>query len=184
MKRTQTCIFFFLIFILLLEIQAGCSGCSKSGLRAKAAKRKKDLIIRDNPYQIKSEDSGSQTGIEMENVNEAKYVWLEINGTSLRFLFRERANNIFISKSEFSVLFNEGLIQREDIIDIQNFEDRTGDIISGTGINLRTVKIGNVLLKNLVAVVIDSAQAPLLLGRSTLEMFGNIPVDNGNKAIE
>jgi aspartyl protease family protein len=121
--------------------------------------------------------------LKMENQNGVKYVWIEINGIRLRFIFDTGASNICISPAEANVLYRQGTLRREDILDKEYFQDATGKISEGTKVNLRTVKIGNKVLENIEATVIDNINAPLLLGQSVLEDFGKIEIDNANGQI-
>jgi aspartyl protease family protein len=121
--------------------------------------------------------------LKMENQNGVKYVWIEINGIRLRFIFDTGASSICISPAEANVLYRQGTLRREDILDKEYFQDATGRISEGTKINLRTVKIGNKILQNIEATVIDNINAPLLLGQSVLENFGKIEIDNENGQI-
>lgn len=114
----------------------------------------------------------------MENENGVKYVWIEINGLNLRFIFDTGASNICISPAEATVLFRQGTLKEDDILSTELFQDATGRISEGTKINLRSIKIGNVILENIEATVIDNVNAPLLLGQSVLEKFGSIEIDN------
>lgn len=119
----------------------------------------------------------------MENNNGVKYVWIEINSLKLKFIFDTGASSICISSAEATVLYRQGTLQKEDILDVQYFQDATGKVSAGTRINLRTVKIGNRVLQNIEATVIDNNEAPLLLGQSALEKFGKISIDNKNNII-
>lgn len=158
----------------------GCGGCSKSGLKDKSNRNS-----RTPSQNINSRTSNSQVRniVKMENNNGVKYVWVEINGLKLKFIFDTGASSIFISTAEANVLYRQGTLQKEDIIDIQYFQDATGKVSAGTRINLRTVKIGNRVLQNIEATVIDKIEAPLLLGQSALEKFGKISIDNKNNII-
>ena len=49
--------------------------------------------------------------------------------------------------------------------------------------NLREVKIGDMILENVEALVVDNVNAPLLLGQTVLERFGSIEIDNVNGEI-
>ncbi|MFV0182697.1 retroviral-like aspartic protease family protein [Empedobacter falsenii] len=121
--------------------------------------------------------------LQMEVQNGVRYVWIEINGIKLKFIFDTGASSICISSAEAVVLFRQGLLQEEDIIGTQSFQDATGRISEGTKINLREVKIGDIVLENIEATVIDNVNAPLLLGQSVLERFGSIEIDNYNNEI-
>lgn len=170
------------ILALCINLLSGCSGCSKSGIKDSANRNTRGSLNRGyNSGNDKS--SGEKTSIKMENDSGVRYVWIEINGIKLRFIFDTGASNICISAAEATVLYRQGTLQKEDILDVQYFQDATGNVSSGTRINLRSVKIGNRFLTNIEATVIDNNQAPLLLGQSALEKFGKISIDNKNGVI-
>ena len=121
--------------------------------------------------------------IPMEIQNGVRYVWIEINGIKLRFIFDTGASSICISLAEALVLHRQGLLQEEDFIGLESFQDATGQTSEGAKINLRTVKIGNIILENIEATIIDNVDAPLLLGQTVFERFGKIEIDNENNEI-
>jgi aspartyl protease family protein len=121
--------------------------------------------------------------LKMELQNGVRFVWIEINGIRLRFIFDTGASSICISPAEANVLYRQGTLQKEDILNIESFQDATGKISEGTKVNLREVKIGDMVLENVEALVIDNVNAPLLLGQTVLERFGSIEIDNVNGEI-
>lgn len=121
--------------------------------------------------------------LQMETEGGVRYVWIEINGIRLRFIFDTGASSICISPAEASVLYRQGTLRKEDILDVTYLQDATGRISEGTKINLREVKIGNQVLENVTATVIDNVNAPLLMGQTVLERFGSIEIDNENGRI-
>jgi len=161
----------------------GCGGCSKSGLREESNKSSYNSNNHSRTSEESSRASQGKTIVKMENNNGVKYVWIEINGLKLKFIFDTGASSICISSAEATVMYRQGTLQKEDIIDIQYFQDATGKVSAGTRINLRTVKIGNRILRNIEATVIDNNEAPLLLGQSAFEKFGKISIDYGNNEI-
>jgi len=168
----------FIIFICLSLLLSGCSGCTQSGRRNAAHTNRR---LTNNEEQVRS--TGKKTILKMENDNGVKYVWIEINGLRLKFIFDTGASSICISSSEASVLYRQGTLKKEDILNVQYFQDATGTISSGTRINLKTVKIGNRTLYNIEATVIDNSQAPLLLGQTAFEKFGKISINNDKDEI-
>lgn len=171
------------IFILIL-----ISGCkhpeSDSFDRFNNKKTKDDSNIESNTSFIKKNETIDETNvIKMETENGVKYVWVEINDLKLRFIFDTGASSICISPAEATVLYRQGTLQKEDILDVEYFQDATGKISEGTKINLRTVKVGNIILENIEATVIDNVNAPLLLGQTVFEKFGKIEIDNINDEI-
>ena len=128
------------------------------------------------------EDNSEQ--LEMEVENGVRYVWIEVNGIKLRFVFDTGASSICLSTVEASVLYRQGTLQKSDILSSEYFQDATGKISEGTKVNLRSVKVGNTELQNVEATVINNANAPLLLGQTVLERFGSIEIDNVNNRIK
>lgn len=138
----------------------------------------------DSFDRFNNKKTDNQTNvIKMERENGVKYVWVEINDLKLRFVFDTGASSICISPAEATVLYRQGTLQKEDILDVEYFQDATGKISEGTKINLRTVKVGNIILENIEATVIDNVNAPLLLGQTVFEKFGKIEIDNINDEI-
>lgn len=170
----------FLATIILILCSQNCGGCSKSGLKDQS-NRNSSNSIQTNDFR--TSNSQGKTILRMENNNGIKYVWIEINGLKLKFVFDTGASSICISSAEATVLYRQGTLQKEDILDVHFFQDATGKVSVGTIINLRTVKIGNRVLHNIEATVIDNNEAPLLLGQSALEKFGKISIDNKNNVI-
>jgi len=121
--------------------------------------------------------------LKMEVESGVRFVWIEINGIKLRFIFDTGASSICISPAEATVLYRQGTLKEEDILNVEYFQDATGRISEGTTINLREVRIGDMVLENVKALVVDNVNAPLLLGQSVLERFGSIEIDNVNKEI-
>ena len=144
--------------------------------------------VENNINEIRSAepsklDIDNLNTLKMEKQNGVKYVWIEVNGIRLRFIFDTGASSICISPSEEYVLYRQGTLRKEDILDKEYFQDATGKISEGTKINLRTVKIGNKILENIEATIIDNVNAPLLLGQSVLDKFGKVSIDNNKNEI-
>jgi len=164
------------------------SGCkhpeSDSFDRFNNKKTEDESTIESKTSFIKKNETIDETNvIKMETENGVKYVWVEINDLKLRFIFDTGASSICISPAEATVLYRQGTLQKEDIFDVEYFQDATGKISEGTKINLRTVKVGNIILENIEATVIDNVNAPLLLGQTVFEKFGKIEIDNINDEI-
>ncbi len=128
-------------------------------------------------------EENNKNVLQMEIQNGVRYVYIEINGIRLRFIFDTGASSICISSAEAMVLFRQGTLREEDFINTEYFQDATGRISEGAKINLRTVKIGEIILEDIEATIIDNVNAPLLLGQTVLERFGSIEIDNYNNEI-
>jgi aspartyl protease family protein len=153
---------------------------------ASVFKRSRDNALNINPLVVDTSPiarQGQRNTLKMEVESGVTFVWVEINGIRLRFIFDTGASSICISPAEATVLYRQGNLREEDVLDKEYFQDATGRISEGTTINLREVKVGNMVLQNVKALVVDNINAPLLLGQSVLERFGSIEIDNVNKEI-
>jgi aspartyl protease family protein len=162
------------IYVVIVSLSitslSSCSSCSRAG-------RKK----------AKQESNGNsrheKTTIKMVKVNGVYQVPIEVNGTSMSFIFDTGASAVSISLLEAEFLFKQGKITEADVIGKQQFMDANGGISEGTLINLKEVKIGNRTVNNIKASVVHNNKAPLLLGQSVFERFGKISIDNNKGEI-
>lgn len=160
------------IFIILLALTCCSHPESSQFSRNKSS-------TRSSP----TTDSPDAEVLDFEIEHGVKYVWIEVNGIRLRFIFDTGASNICISEAEAITLFKQGTLTEDDILETQSFQDATGTISNGTKVILKEVKIGNQILENIEALVVSNFEAPLLLGQSALERFDNIRIDNKNQQI-
>lgn len=124
----------------------------------------------------------SQKTIEMKKINGIYQIPCKVNGIPMNFVFDTGASDVTISVTEAKFLLKQGLLEKVDFIENVNYKMANGEIIEGTKINLKTVEIGGVLLKNISASVIYKQNAPLLLGQSALSKLGQYSI-NGNQLI-
>ena len=153
-------------FTICYLLTSGCSSCSRAG-------RKKSKVFEENGGKSNKE----KTTLKIEKVNGVYQVPIEVNGTTMVFIFDTGASTVSISLIEASFLFKQGKISETDIIGEQQFMDANGGISEGTIINLKEVKIGGRIVNNIKASVVHNNKAPLLLGQSVLEKFGKISID-------
>lgn len=106
-----------------------------------------------------------------------------INGLPLYFVFDTGASDVSISSVEANFMLKNGYLTDADFLGKQNFVTATGEIHEGTIINLREVRVGDVVLRDVKASVVKSQHAPLLLGQSVFRRFGTLQVDNKNNVI-
>lgn len=163
-------LFIFIIFSLFLS---SCNGCSKSAQKSKNIENGKS---KSSNTDRKVRVSG-KTIIKMEKRNGVYYVPIELNDSKMDFIFDTGAGIISISETEALFLIKQGTLTESDFKGTSNFIDANGTITEGTIINLKTVKIGGIILHNIEASVVPNAVAPLLLGQSAFERFGKISID-------
>lgn len=163
------------IFIIMPLVLFSHSSCER-----KSGRMNSQWNIHNTPLEKKvqpNSDSKGQTIIKMRKVNGVYYIPCKINGSEMEFIFDTGAGLISISSAEAIFLYKQGKLTLDDIVGKANFSDANGDISEGTIIILRTVKIGDRILKNIEASVVLNLNAPLLMGQSALEKFGKISID-------
>ena len=74
-------------------------------------------------------------------------------------------------------MVKQGKLTEEDIIGNEYYQTADGNVSEGTIVVLHTVQIGDRVLRNIRATVVDNIDAPLLLGQSALQKFGKISID-------
>ncbi len=96
----------------------------------------------------------------------------ELNGLKMNFIFDSGASDVSISLTEATFMLKNGYLKPEDIVDIEKYRIANGQLEEGFVINIRELKIGNYLLKNVRGSIVKSNTAPLLLGMSAIKKLG------------
>lgn len=142
----------------------------------------KPKVVIEN--QVTRDEIGVVSEVQMKKMYSGVYeVPCIINGLQLKFVFDTGASNVSISSVEAAFMLKNGYLKEEDIRGKEYFSTATGEIREGAKLNLREIKIGEAILKNVEASVVHNQQAPLLLGQSVLERFGTITIDNINSKL-
>lgn len=126
--------------------------------------------------------SFAQTTIEMESYGGVYRIPCIVNGAKMKFIFDTGASSVSISLAIAEYLFDNGYIQKGDILGVGTSAVADGGIVDHINIRLRDIEIAGLHLKNVDAVVIDGQNVPLLMGQSAIQKLGPIELD-GNKLI-
>jgi aspartyl protease family protein len=167
------------LLILASGLLSGCSGCSKSEMKQRLSRETDQMDSRKEERP----KLGVKTMVKMEKINGVFQIPVEVDGIQMYFIFDTGASIISISETEANFLWKQGKLTENDIKGTASFSDANGDISEGTIIVLRTVKIGDRVLKNIDASVVHNLNAPLLFGQSALGKFGKISIDNNKGEI-
>ena len=124
----------------------------------------------------------AQKVIEMENANGVYKIACSVNGAKMKMIFDTGASTVSISQTMANFLYENDYISSEDIIGKGASQTADGSIVNNVVINLRDVDISGLHLKDVKATVLDSQNAPLLLGQTAIQKLGKISL-NGNKLI-
>ena len=102
----------------------------------------------------------------------------QINGLSLQMIFDTGASDVTISSVEANFMLKNRYLSDKDIKGRRYYQVATGELSAGAVITLREIMIGDILLKDVEASVVNNQRAPLLFGQSAMERFGTITIDN------
>lgn len=155
------------------------SACTQSG-------RRKPVSDNETPQVNSTKQSDNFKGNNVIKMKKSGGVYLisaVVNGSNMDFIFDTGASDITISQVEALFLYKQGTLTEDDFIGVQQYQIADGSISEGSIINLKTLQIGNKVLRNVKASIIHNTSAPLLLGQSALNQFGQITIDYKNNEI-
>jgi aspartyl protease family protein len=156
------------------------SACTQSG-------RRKPVSENETPnassVKKRTESFSGKNVIKMKKSGGVYLIPTIVNGSNMDFIFDTGASDITISEVEALFLYRQGTLTENDFIGVQQYQIADGSISEGSIINLKTVQIGNKVLYNVKASIIHNTSAPLLLGQSALNQFGQITIDYNNGQI-
>lgn len=113
-----------------------------------------------------------------EGISKIRKVACVVNGLPLQFIFDTGAAHVNISQTEAQFMLRNGYLSKNDITGTEYYGDAQGDLSVGKTINLREVKMGDIVLHDVKASITDNQKAPLLLGQSVFKQLGQIEIDN------
>lgn len=120
----------------------------------------------------------AQEKLKMTNENGVYTIPCEVNGLRMRFILDTGASSVCISSTEALFMLKNGYLDEDDIKGMTSSQIANGDIVENVKINLKQLKIGSIVLKNITATVMTSEKAPLLLGMSVINRLGSWTISN------
>jgi aspartyl protease family protein len=167
------------IFLLTMLLLQGCT-------RSRRLRESSNLPHRKEQTQTSPDFrmlNHNQTIVKMRKADGVYYVPCKINGTEMEFIFDTGASDITMSLTEALFLYKQGKLTDNDIIGKQQYRIADGSIHEGAIVILRKVQIGELVLHNVQASILDNMTAPLLLGQSALAKFAKISIDYDKNVI-
>lgn len=163
-------------------------GLAETGFGSKSM-----LPILASPSRVrlppdKSIESGPRGPDELREIQMVRTggtygVPVQINDTvALNFILDSGASDVSIPFDVFSTLVRAGTIGRDDIIGTQAYLLADGSKKTAVTFNIRSLRVGTVVLTNVRGSVAEDA-APLLLGMSFLSRFQSWSVDNARHVL-
>jgi len=97
----------------------------------------------------------------------------KINGKELLLFFDTGAGSITLSLSEAQDLISSGKLKLSDVIGKTKLSIADGKIVDGTIVLLRSINIGDIVINDVEAIIVNAQKAPLLFGQSAIEKLGS-----------
>lgn len=107
-----------------------------------------------------------------------------INNLPLNFIFDTGASEVTISQVEANFIYKNGYLDSRDIVGKKTYQVATGAIAVGTTIILKQIEFGGLILRDVRASVVETQNAPLLLGQTVLQRLGKIEIDNTQRILK
>lgn len=101
-----------------------------------------------------------------------------VNSLPFYFVFDTGAADVTLSSVEANFMLKNGYLTETDFMGKQNYITADGKIHEGTLVNLRELRVGDIVLNNIKASIVSSQTAPLLLGQTAFRHFGQVEIDN------
>jgi len=125
-----------------------------------------------------SDLNASKIGVSLKSDAGILVVPVHINGTvTLDFVVDSGASYVSIPADVFSTLNRAGTVEENDYVGKQTFVLADGTKSESMIFTIRSLKVGDIIIKNVKASV-ASARGSLLLGQSFLERFKSWSIDN------
>ena len=118
----------------------------------------------------------SQRTIQMEYDNGVYRIPCTVNGANMKMVFDTGASTVCLSLATALFLYQNGYITHTDIKGTGQSSTASGDIVNNMNINIRDIEIGGMHLYNVEGVVLESLNAPLLLGQTAIKKLGAITI--------
>lgn len=101
-----------------------------------------------------------------------------INGVlKIDMIFDTGASEIYLTPDVISTLARTKTIKEEDILEGKNFMDASGKVNPSLRFNLKEIKIGKYVIKNVACGVSQSLKSPSLLGLNALGELGKVEIN-------
>lgn len=121
--------------------------------------------------------------IQMKKIGGIYYIPCTINGINMDAVFDTGASEISLSLTEAMFMLKQGKLDEKDFIGTEDYTIADGSIHKGSVVILREVILGDKVLIDVKASIVDNHEAPVLFGQSALSKIGKITIDYSNNML-
>ena len=138
------------------------------------------LIVKFSEHHLKAQNS---TKIQMKKIGGVFYIPCAINGINMDAVFDTGASEISLSLTEAMFMLKQGKLDEKDFIGTEDYTTADGSVHKGSVVILREVILGDKVLNDIKASIVDNHEAPVLFGQSALSKIGKITIDYSNNML-
>ena len=142
------------------------------------------VITTEPNHKIKENVDTTVVTIPIEVTQHSVFVMTKVNGIDVKFTIDTGCSDMQITSAEFFYMKHLGLISENDITDNVTCvyaDNSTGDC---PVVNLKSLSIGNIELKDIKCTIQENAESSLLLGQNILKKLGEVSIDYENKLLK
>ena len=143
----------------------------------------KTIIIQKEEIKVEKIDT-SIIAIPIEVTMHSAFVTAKVNGVDMKFMVDTGCSDMQITSAEFFYMKHLGITDENDIVNTQVFEYADGSKSECPVLNIKTIVIGGIEVKNINASIQQNSNASLLLGQSVLKKLGEVSIDFQNKQLK
>lgn len=167
------------IVIVLLLLLFSLFSCNKKGAPSAITYIEEEIVTEDN------ESYADVVEVPFKEIGGVRIVPVTINGVNMDMIFDTGASTTCISTTEAMFLLKQGLLTEDDIIGKSSARVADGRITQNTVIRLKEVVLGGkIYFNDVTAMVVNSLEAPLLLGNEDiLDRVASFKIDNESQTI-
>lgn len=148
---------------------------------------KKDSLVKLPSIPLKADSVKRDTNmvvIPIEIINNETFLTVKLNGIDVRFTLDTGCSDVQLTVAEFYYLKHMGLASEKDLGEKVKCSYANGEEGECHTLNIKSLMIGGLEVKNVRCTVEENIDGPLLLGQSVLQELGEVTIDYNEKVIK
>lgn len=141
-------------------------------------------LSKSDPFMDEILISSSNNRIKMRIQNDVYYVPVEINNVlKIEFILDTGASELFLSPEIAATLLRTNTLSEQDFIGNTVYRFANGKTESCRRYKLKSVRIGNITIKDVSCAIANNIIGDMLLGQSFLSKLGNFEINYSTNEI-
>lgn len=140
---------------------------------------KENLITYETKKEaVTYEYEDGKSKINLKKENGVYHIPVKLNKVlDINFIFDSGAADVSITPEVALTLIKAGAISENDWLEDAYYQFADGTIAKSKRFNLKTVQVGDKIIKDVTCSISNNLNAPMLLGQSVMEKFGKYTFD-------